>query len=376
MNRYQRELLERKESHLLRELPHQSCPIDFYSNDYLGMGRSEELHQSITSTFKELPVQRNGSTGSRLLSGNSSCAEEIESMIAAYHEVESALVFSTGYAANVGLISAIGTRGVSIISDELIHASLIDGIRLGFAQRHRFKHNDLDNLSSKLTSVSGDKIVLVESLYSMDGDIAPLKEILELCQKHGAELVVDEAHAAGVLGPKGKGLCHEAGIQNDVLAIVVTYGKAFGTHGAAVLCASWLKEYLVNFARSFIYSTAPGDHQMTAIKCAYKFVEKADDERDQLDHGIQYFVKKRNEASEFQWIPSTTAIQSLIIPGNEAVKKFSDRIIENGISVLPIRSPTVPSGTERLRFSIHSFNNEVEMNKLFELVTTWEEALL
>ena len=366
MNRYRLELEERSKSGLLRSLKNTSISIDFFSNDYLGFSRSEALYQSVAEEYQSLSRKRNGSTGSRLLSGNSTYAESVERQIAEFHSMESALLFGSGYSANVGLLSAIGKRGVTFISDELIHASMIDGIRLSHAERLRFKHNDLEDLEQQLSKASGDKIVVVESIYSMDGDVAKLESILEICQKNEAKLIVDEAHSNGVVGKNGEGICSSLGIQNEVLATVVTFGKAMGTHGAAVLGGKWLIDYLTNFSRSFIYSTAASDHQLASIKCAYEFAAGADEERNELNSNITYFIKRRNAFQEVEWVDSNTSIQSLIISGNQAVMQAAEDLKAADISILPIRSPTVSAGRERLRISLHSFNTEQEIDLLFK----------
>ncbi len=373
MNRYQQELEKRKKANLLRTLPTASDQIDFYSNDYLGFSRSDQLYKKIAEAYTEREPKRTGSTGSRLLSGNSIFAESIEKSIADYHRSDSSLVFSSGYNANVGLLSALGKRGITFISDELIHASMIDGIRLSHAEKLKFKHNDLEDLENKLSKTEGEKIVLVESVYSMDGDIAQLESILEICSRHKAKLIVDEAHAIGVFGQHGEGMCANYGIQNDVLATVVTFGKAMGVHGAAVLGKKWLKEYLVNFARSFIYSTAPSDHQLASIKCAYELNQESTGLRTNLLSTIDYFISKRSELSNLNWLNSNTQIQSLIIPGNDQVIAAANSLHGQGINILPIRSPSVPAGMERLRISLHSFNTRDEIDLLFSVIKKWNQ---
>ncbi len=373
MNRYQQELEKRKETKLLRKLPIASDQIDFYSNDYLGFARSNELFANISKAHAHIEPKLSGSTGSRLLSGNSTYAESVEKSIAAFHGMASALIFSSGYNANVGLLSALGKKGITFISDELIHASMIDGIRLSIADKLKFKHNNLEDLEKKLTKVQGEKIVLVESIYSMDGDIAPLKDILELCRHHQAELIVDEAHAIGVFGETGEGMCSSLGIQNDVLASVVTFGKAMGIHGAAVLGEKWLKDYLINFSRSFIYSTAPPNHQLASIKCAYEYNEKSAASRAELQANIAHFIGQINGSSKQNWLKSESQIQSLIIPGNDQVIAAAKNLRESGFNILPIRSPSVPIGGERLRISLHSYNTTEEIDQLFSIINKWDQ---
>lgn len=373
MNRYQHELEQRKKSGLLRNFKNTSTAIDLFSNDYLGFSRSEQLYQMVADEYQSLSRKRNGSTGSRLLSGNSSYAESVEQQVAAFHSTESALLFNSGYSANLGLLSALGKRDVTFISDELIHASMIDGIRLSHAERLRFKHNDLKDLEQQLSMAKGEKIVIVESIYSMDGDTAKLEAILDICNRYEAELIVDEAHSIGVVGKNGEGVCSSLGIQNEVLATVVTFGKAMGTHGAAVLGKKWLTEYLTNYSRSFIYSTAPSDHQLASIKCAYEFVPGASEARNQLNSNIACFNRKKENVQELKWLNSGTSIQSLITPGNQAVIQAAEDLAAAGISILPIRSPTVPAGKERLRVSLHSYNTVPEIDLLLNSVERWNQ---
>ncbi len=214
----------------------------------------------------ELP---SGATGSRSITGNSQLAEETEQLIANFHGREAALIFNTGYMANVGLFSCIAGKGDTFISDEYIHASMIDGMRLSYANRLRFKHNDIADLEKKLKIATGNKIVAVESIYSMDGDEAPLKEIVAACKKHDALLIVDEAHATGVYGDKGDGLVCKYGLQNDVYAVVHTFGKALGLHGAVVTGSKVLRNFLLNQARSFIFTTALPPHNYLLVQKAY-----------------------------------------------------------------------------------------------------------
>ena len=373
MNRYQQELEKRKESHLLRTLPTASDQIDFYSNDYLGFARSNELYKNIAREYDLLEPKATGSTGSRLLSGNSLYAESVEKFIGNFHGTESALLFSSGYNANVGLLSALGKKGITFISDELIHASMIDGVRLSLAEKLKFKHNDLEDLERKLTKTQGEKIVLVESVYSMDGDIAPLNDILTICQQHNSQLIVDEAHAIGVFGQNGEGLCSSLGTQSEVLATVVTFGKAMGIHGAVVLGKKWLKDYLINFARSFIYSTAPPNHQLASIKCAYDYNRQSSSSRAKLQTNIEHFIAQRSAPSELNWLNSKSQIQSLVIPGNDQVIAAAKICREHGFNILPIRSPSVPAGAERLRISLHAYNTTEEIDQLFNVIKEWEQ---
>ena len=366
MNSYQLALAEREKQHLLRSLPLPPEGIDFYSNDYLGLARSEEFSLAIEEEYARAP-KTNGATGSRLLSGNSIYAEQVEKHVANYHNVESALIYASGYIANVGLISSLATKETSLICDELIHASLIDGARLGKSQRFIFKHNDPDDLEAKLSQIAGQKLVLVESVYSMDGDVAPLERFTKLCEKYDAMLVVDEAHGIGVFGKKGEGLVQAMGLEDKALARIMTYGKAPGIHGAAVVGPNWLRNYQINFSRSLIFSTAPSNHHLASIKALYAHLEKAFPQQDSLRTIIEYFVKKR-EQSDMHWLASPSQIQSLIVPGNEPVIKLAEKLKRAGINALPIRKPSVSEGAERIRFCLHSYNKKEEIDRLFDIL--------
>lgn len=364
MNSYQRALEERKKQHLLRTLPLLPEGIDFYSNDYLGLAKSEKLSQLIHEETTA-NITYNGATGSRLLSGNSIYSESVEKNIAHFHHAESALIYASGYAANVGLVSCLATKETTLFMDELVHASLIDGARLGQAQRIRFQHNDLLDLNQKLSTVDGQKLVIVESIYSMDGDICPLREIAELCLKNDAMLIVDEAHAIGLFGSKGEGLVQHLGLEKKVFARIITFGKAPGIHGSCVLGPTWLRDYQINFSRSMIFSTAPAPHHFASINAVYQYLPELSAERDKLQDVINYFLSKR-ALHVGRWIHSESHIQSMIISGNAQVVAVADGLRARGINALPIRKPSVPEGEERIRFCLHSFNTEEEIDLLFE----------
>ncbi|MEO9872242.1 aminotransferase class I/II-fold pyridoxal phosphate-dependent enzyme [Ekhidna sp.] len=366
MNSYQKALQERQKQHLLRTLPLPPEGIDFYSNDYLGFAKSKELSKSIDKEIQSSDCT-NGATGSRLLSGNSDYAEQVEQKVADFHQVESSLVYSSGYAANLGLISCLATRETTLICDELIHASLIDGARLGVSKKIKFKHNDVEDLSAKLQSCDGQKLVIVESVYSMDGDICPLEEITNICEQFEAMLIVDEAHSIAVYGEKGEGLTQALGLEEKVMARIVTYGKGPGIHGAAVVGPMWLKDYQVNFSRSLIFSTAPTGHHFAAISAFYDYLPYATSERKKLQDRINYFIEQRKE-STLDWLDSPSQIQSLIIPGNENVIAIGNQLMDAGINALPIRKPSVAEGSERIRFCLHAYNTQEEIDLLFEIL--------
>jgi len=351
-------LAERKASGNFRSLSVNAGLTDFYSNDYLGFAKE--------SGFLSGSGYSHGSTGSRLISGNSVLAEETEKKLATFHNCESALLFTSGYSANTGLFSSLGDKDSLIVYDELIHASVRDGIRLSFAKSFSFIHNDLTDLAKKLNSLSGKKIIAVESVYSMDGDFAPLVEIAKLAEKTGSALIVDEAHATGIFGESGGGMVNELHLEEKVFARVITFGKAWGCHGAAILCTHQLRNFLINFSRPFIYTTALPDSTVNHINETTGKIKNADNEREKLRSLINYFRSKINGRHSF--IQSDSPIQCIIIPGNESVKSKAAKITETGINVKAILSPTVKSGTERIRICLHSFNTENEIDLLFKIL--------
>jgi len=353
--------LEKKSSiGTLRTLVHVNGKIDFSSNDYFGFAQSGLLNVSPSSQLFA------GSTGSRSITGNSFLAEETERQIALFHKRDAALIFNTGYMANVGFFSCIASKEDTFISDEYIHASIIDGMRLSYANRLRFKHNDLIDLEKKLTIASGRKIVVVESIYSMDGDEAPLISIAALCNKYDALLVVDEAHATGVFGEMGEGIVCNLGLQNQVYACIHTFGKAVGAHGAAITGSKVLRDYLLNEARSFIFTTALPPHLYLQLKAAYQYLPSAD--RAGLFSLILYFKKTAIKYDSLTFVDSNSPIQGILIGDNFKAKALASHLIENGFFIRAILSPTVPVGKERLRICIHSFNTENQIENLLKTI--------
>ncbi len=340
-------LEKRKNENALRSLKPSEGLVDFCSNDYLGFS-------------KRLKTSNNqyGSTGSRLIAGHHQIHDEVESHVAAFHNVESALIFNSGYDANLGFFSTVPSKCDTVIYDKLCHASIRDGLRLGVARSFSFKHNDLEELKQKLSKAEGNIFVVVESVYSMDGDSAPLKQIEEICFNHKANLVVDEAHATGVFGHKGEGLCAEIGV--EPYARVHTFGKALGCHGAAVCGSQVLKDYLINFARSFIYTTALPPHNLEVIKQAYSELAGCEE---------KMYLKKNIEFFKFQFqsptlIESNSPIQCIVLGDNIKCKNVASSLQTAGLDIRPILSPTVEKGKERIRICLHSFNSRDEIAHL------------
>lgn len=351
-------LKARKQDLSIRNLNTCFPPVDFCSNDYLGFARSTELKKLVEAHLNPISNYKNGSGGSRLLSGNTAYTEETEQHIADFHRAESGLIFNSGYDANVGLLSSIPQRGDTIITDELIHASLIDGCRLSYATRYKFLHNNLQDLEDKLKLAKGNAFVVVESVYSMDGDLAPLSEISLLCEKYNAALIVDEAHATGIFGEHGKGLVNQLNLENKIFARIITFGKALGTHGAIILGSQNLRHYLINFARSFIYTTAAPIHNIISVKCAYLLLSKINPST--ILNKIELFrnLIKQNEISA---LDSQSTIQGIVFSSNAETKSAASLLQTKGFDVRAILSPTVQVGKERLRICLHSYNSDEEI---------------
>ena len=368
------QLTERKQNGLIRSLNVMQKLADFCSNDYLGFARNQSLAIQIETDFNRLKPNFqtfNGSTGSRLISGHSQLFEQFEKKCAAFHQAESALLFSSGYDANVGLLSAITQQGQVVFCDQLLHASLIDGLRLGKAERKIFKHNDLADLENLLSEypIETPKWIVVESLYSMDGDMAPMREIVHLKNKYKAEIILDEAHAGGIYGPIGNGLAVEMGIEKELFARVITFGKAWGNAGAVVLGSQTLIDFLINFARPFIYSTAPSPYHVLSLSTTLDFLKTQNGLREKLKENIDFFIQHTKSS---HWGSSKTAIQTFFIAGNQAVKKKASELQEKGFAVKAIVYPTVPKGEERIRITLNSLTKKETILALIKNMETHE----
>lgn len=353
-----KKLDERKRQSAYRQLQPKRNMADFCSNDYLGLVKK----QSLSLAENGLAT---GSTGSRLLAGNYELIEETEQFIAAFHQAEAGLIFNSGYDANIGLLSSVPQRGDTVLYDYLSHASLRDGIRLSFAQAFSFQHNDLEDLEKKLRSATGNIFVVTESVFSMDGDIAPLGDLLLLCDRYGAHLIVDEAHATGVIGDMGEGLVQASGYTDRCFARIHTFGKAVGCHGAIILGSERLKNYLINFSRAFIYTTALPESAVAFIKKSYELFPGLVEERKKLRELIDIF---NTTSLPFATIKNSSPIQAVIIPGNAEVKQQALYLQQSNIDVRAILYPTVPKGAERLRIVLHSFNTVGEVNQLLRII--------
>ncbi|MDG4654417.1 aminotransferase class I/II-fold pyridoxal phosphate-dependent enzyme [Chryseobacterium arthrosphaerae] len=357
----QQSLNKRKEEGRLRRLQPKSEGIDFYSNDYLGLARNTELQKILLKNVNDHPELLSGSTGSRLISGNSSVALKTEEFIAEKHQFPAALLFPSGYNANLALFSSILSRHDTIIVDEQIHRSVHDACKMSNAKKLKFRHNDLEDLEKVLQRQNGPCYIAIESLYSMEGDFAPILEIAEMARQYGAGVIVDEAHSFGVLG---YGLIEKYQLQDKVFAAVVTYGKALGAHGAAILCSKTVKEYLVNFASPFIYTTSVQDFQWMSIKKGYEFLETHQDLNIRLQENIKTFINQGLSSPSSDGSP----VQAIIIPDNLKLKTLQNTLTDKGFLTYAVYSPTVKAGSERLRICLHSFNTEEEIMKLTGII--------
>ncbi|ELY1991601.1 pyridoxal phosphate-dependent aminotransferase family protein [Flavobacterium psychrophilum] len=368
-------LEQRKQNNALRKLPITSCLVDFSSNDYLGFSKSETIFCKTHQFLCDRNIKINGATGSRLLSGNHHLYQETEDFIAGFHQSEKALIFNSGYDANIGFFSAVPQRNDIVLYDELCHASIRDGIIMSHAKAFKFNHNDYEDLESKIIELkfkykTSEFYIATESVFSMDGDCPNLQELIIISENYNVHLVIDEAHALGVIGAKGQGLVQELQLQNKVFARIITFGKGLGCHGAAVLGSQNLKEYLVNFARSFIYTTGLSPHSVATILVAYHQLENDTIQIGKLRENIIHFNQEKQMLGLRQmFVRSKSAIQSAIIPGNQNVKNIAKQIQEKGFDAKAILSPTVPEGQERLRICLHSYNSKDEISEMLRLLS-------
>ncbi len=382
-NTLKEKLESRIQNNALRQLPSENNLIDFASNDYLGFSKSESIFNETHQYLLENNCTQNGATGSRLLSGNHNLYAITEYQIAQFHQSEAALIFNSGYDANVGFFGAVPQRNDVILFDELCHASIRDGIKMGNAKSFKFNHNDFEDLEKLIlkqitTQNSQPKniYIVTESVFSMDGDVPNLEELVGLSEKYNCYVVLDEAHALGVFGnPEtsgGQGLVQEYDMQDKVFARIMTFGKGLGCHGAAILGSEELKQYLVNFARSFIYTTGLSPHSVATILVGYRHLDKDKKDIKKLRENIIHFNQQKNLLGlKLLFVRSKSAIQSAIIPGNEKVKLLAKQIQEKGFDVKAILSPTVPEGQERLRFCLHAFNSKEEITEILTLLSTF-----
>ncbi len=350
--------------------------VAFCSNDYLGLAAHPAIAEALASAARQHGV---GSGASHLISGHHRLHETLETRLAEFMGVERSLSFSTGYMANLALITALCGREDAVFSDALNHASLIDACRLSRATVHRYPHCDLTTLADQIArSNASRKLVVTDAVFSMDGDIAPLPDLLELCEKFDAMLIVDDAHGFGVLGANGRGTLSHFGIDSQQfassrIACMATLGKAAGVAGAFVGGSGSLIEWLVQKGRTYIFTTATPPPLAASVIKAIELIEHGDDRRSHLKYLINRF---RTTLCLKRWalMDSETAIQPLVIGSNEEVQKVADRLMKEGLWVPAIRPPTVPAGTARLRLSLSAAHTKAHVDRLVAALQRAEAA--
>ena len=376
MNRFKEQLEERKLHHLYRsrrisETPQQNemiidgkKVINFCSNDYLGLANHPAIKKAFIKGVEKYGV---GSGSAHLVNGHSIAHHQLEEQLAKFTGYPRALLFSTGYMANLGLSQALVGRGDTVIEDRLNHASLIDGGLLSGARLMRFKHGDINDLEQKLKArETGEKLVMSDAVFSMDGDIADVKNLAGISKKHKAWLMLDDAHGFGVLGNNGKGILEYTNTtQTDVPIYMATLGKAIGTAGAFISGSEELIETLIQNARSYIYTTAQPPAIAMATLESLRLIKEEPQHREKLQSNITYF-KTIAKQLNLPLHGSDTAIQPLIIGAVEQTVKLSAHLFKKGFLVTAIRPPTVPEGTARLRITLSATHSKSQIEQLVE----------
>lgn len=349
--------------------------VNLLSNDYLGLAADPRLKAAAAKAVADASAV--GGTGSRLLSGNAPEWEEAEAAFAQFAETDAALYFGSGYAANIGLLSSTLKPGDTVFSDALNHASLIDGIRLSGARKVIYPHRDLAFLENALrehADTSGAKVIVTETVFSMEGDVSPVDELVRLARTFGAALVFDEAHATGVCGPEGRGIVAECVREPEILAIVHTCGKALASAGAFVCGSATLRDYLINRARTFIFSTAMPPYFAGQIRAALVLARSAEADREHLRETAA-LLRRELAARGFDCGQSTSHIVPVIFGSNEAALHFATELQRAGFAVRAIRPPTVPAGTARVRFSLTSRISREQIHALVHAMDAARDSL-
>ena len=367
-----RELESRSQRRTLVEI----TGVNLCSNDYLGLADSLALKQNVIEAV--VKTARIGGTASRLLSGHADVWIELEEEFAVFAGSEAALYFGSGYAANIGLLTSLANKNDVIFSDALNHASIIDGIRLSGAQKIIYRHRDLDQLETSLKenrSKPGRKLIVTETVFSMDGDVAPVDAMVALAEKYGAGVIVDEAHATAVHGPGGRGIASQFLADGRLLAAMHTCGKALASAGAFVCGSAVLREHLINHARTFIFSTAMPPYMAEQIRAALHLASEMHTERAELISRSQDFAKSL-QRDGWDSPGTTTQIVPAVIGANDAALAAAEFLQRAGFAVRAIRPPTVPPGTARLRFSVTHKVSAAELEKLAAALSTWRAQSL
>jgi glycine C-acetyltransferase/8-amino-7-oxononanoate synthase len=330
------------------------------SNDYLGLAADDRVREAAAEAALRWGA---GAGASRLISGNMQPHRELETRLAAFKGYERALLFGSGYLANMGTIAALAGPGEVVFSDELNHASIIDGCRLARAETVVYRHNDVEHLESLLREAAGTpSLIVTDGVFSMDGDVAPLPELLELARRHGARLMVDEAHATGAVGPGGRGAVAAAGLSGEVDVVVGTLGKALGSYGAYACASAETVEFLINRARPFIFSTAPPPPAIGAARAALGVLEAEPERVERLAANAQV-LREGLAAEGLTTTASTTQIVPVCVGEAEPTMELCERALERGVFAQGIRPPTVPDGSSRLRFTVMATHEPEELRQ-------------
>jgi 8-amino-7-oxononanoate synthase len=380
----QKELEQRKVDGLLRQrrlldspqaehiVANQKPYLSFCSNDYLGLANRPELIAAMQKAAGDSGV---GSGASNLITGHHRYHDSLEKQLAKFVDLPAALLFSTGYMANIGVIGALMGRGDAVFADKLNHACLNDGAYFSYADFHRFPHNDVQALEKLLqASKAKYKMVAADAVFSMDGDIAPIPEYLALCEKYDAYLYLDDAHGFGVLGEHGQGSLNHFNIKSPRIIVMATLGKAAGVAGAFVAGEQVVIDYLIQKAKSYVYSTPAPPALSATLSASVKLIEQGDDLRANLNALIVY-LKANLKLKKWKLLASDTAIQPLIIGGNEESLAVSEYLQTHGILVPAIRPPTVPAGTARLRISLSAAHSLDDVKQLVAAIHQAESVL-
>ena len=341
--------------------------IDFSSNNYLGLSQHPKLMFASGNAIAEFGTS---SSASRLLSGDLEMHHKLEESLAAFKNKEAALVFNSGYQANTGIIPALYSRGDCIFSDRLNHASLIDGINLSGAKLFRFQHNDIEHLESLIKKERGNfkkALIITESIFSMDGDKAPLKDIAVLKDKYDCEIFLDEAHATGIFGSNGSGLAEEEGVVEKIDFIMGTFSKALGSFGAYLATSRKITDYLVNTCRSFIYSTALPPAVIAANLASIELIKEEPMRREKVLKLSEYF--RENLVGKGFQVRGCSQIVPLITGDNFKAIELAKKNHAAGFWVLPIRPPTVPKGEARLRFCLTYYHEKEDLDRVIEILS-------
>ena len=347
--------------------------VNLCSNDYLGLADHPALKEAVLAAVGEAP--RNAGTGSRLLSGHAAAWDEIEEEFARFAGTEAALYFGSGYAANLGVLASLLTKEDLVFSDALNHASLIDGMRLSGARKIIYPHLNLNVLEAELRKHERErcrKLVITESVFSMDGDVAPVTELLALADRYGSGVIVDEAHATGVQGPSGRGIAVADGCAPYLAATVHTCGKALASAGAFVCGSAVLKEHLINHARTFIFTTAMPPYIAGQIRAALRIALAMDREREELLSRSKRFAAGLCSRG-WNTSGSTTQIVPAVIGGNQETLAAAEFLEREGFAARAIRPPTVARGSARLRFSLTCRITEEELIHLDHSLNRWRD---